>query len=377
MKRTLQVSAVALSLLAGCATAHKPSSMCFAEAGANARSFPTPDTWFALLLHGYDKDTGAAPRPAVDCTGAPVWSQDPAADECVEAGPDALPLPPPEKLTEENLVMETLQAGQRLVWVITRRFTNGEALGPVALVETTEQGFRVDALGSLRAMPKNAKLRLEKVQGTNILVAEGDACTTDGEEVCRRHARIMPLRQNRFFTESVSDKARACLGAAWFPLSRELDFELPNGLRRKFELTSTLTYDEKGISVQEQVQVSDSDPSQPDVAPRLYRRAQDVRTLELADNALLAPKPSLWSRMVEQQERIGARVIPEKPIFALPEKKKPVPTEADTATAEAPAADKAKAPADAAKAASNATKTVAAPGKTSQKPATTATTTPP
>ncbi|MFP2929109.1 hypothetical protein ACLESO_28690 [Pyxidicoccus sp. 3LG] len=368
MNRTLQLSALALSLLAGCASVPKPA-MCSAEAGPNARSFPTPDIWFALLLHGYDKDTGAAPRPAVDCTGAPVWSQDPAADECVEAGPDALPLPPPEKLTEQDLVLETLQAGTRLVWVLTRRFTNGEALGPVAMVETTEQGFRVEALGSLRAMPKNAKLRLEQVKGTQILVAEGDACTTDGEEVCRRHARLMPLRNNRFFTESVSDKARACLGAAWFPLSRELTFDLPNGLRRKFELTSTLSFAEGGISVQEQVQVSDSDPSQPDVAPRLYRRAQDVRTLELADNALLSPKASLWSRMVEQQVRIGARPQPEKPIIALPEKKKPA--ESDTATAEAAPADKdkAKAPADVAKAASDTAKTVATPGKTSQKPA--------
>ncbi len=322
MKRTLQVSAVALSLLAGCASVPKPA-MCFAEAGPNARSFPTPDTWFALMLHGYDKDTGAAPRPAVDCAGAPVWWQDPAADECVEAGPDSLPLPPPEKLTEEDLVLETLQASQRLVWVITRRFTNGEALGPVGLVETAEEGFRVQALGSLRAMPKNAKLRLERVEGQSVLVAEGDACvTTHGEEVCRRHARIMPLRGNRFFTESVSDtKSRACLGAAWFPLSRELTFELPNGLRRKFELTSTLSFGEEGISVQEQVQVSDSDPKQPDVAPRLYRRAQDVRTLELADNALVGNKASLWSRMVEQQVRVGARPLAEQPVYALPAKK--------------------------------------------------------
>ncbi len=338
MKRTLQVSAVALSLLSGCATVQKPA-MCFAEAGPNARSFPTPDIWFSLLLHGYDKDTSANPRPSVDCAGAPVWWQDPAADECVEAGPDSQPLPPAEKLSEEDLVLETLQAGQRLVWVQTRRFTNGEALGPVALVETSEQGFRVEALGSLRAMAKNTKLRLEKVKGTQILVAEGDACTTGDEEVCRRHARIMPLRTNRFFSESVSNANRACLGAAWFPLSREMTFQLPNGLRRKFELTSTLTFAEDGISVQEQVQVSDSDPAQPDVAPRLYRRAQDTRALELANNALVGNKASLWSRMVEQQVRIGAAAVPEAPIWALPPKKAPAqPSEAATASkAPAPA----------------------------------------
>src|SRR5215217_5551565 len=353
MKRTLQVCGVALSLLADCASAPKPA-MCFAEAGPNARSFPTPDIWFALLLHGYDKDTSAAPQPAVDCAGAPVWWQDPTADDCVEAGPDALPLPPAAKLTEEDLVLETLKAGQRLAWVITRRFTNGEALGPVALVETTEQGFRVEALGSLRSMPKNAKLRLERVGGADVLVAEGDACTTDGTDVCRRYARIMPLRRNRFFTESVSSPERACLGAAWFPLAREATFKLPNQLIRKFELTSTLSFTEAGIGVQEQVQVSDSDPAQPDVGPRIYRRAQDTRTLVLESNALVSTKASLWSRMVEQQVRIGAKMDPEKPLVPMPPKNKPGTAVAAPATPEAteagrPVAPPAKTPPAAAK----------------------------
>lgn len=343
MKRTLQVCGVALSLLAGCASAPKPA-MCFAEAGPNARSFPTPDIWFALLLHGYDKDTSAAPQPAVDCAGAPVWWQDPTADDCVEAGPDALPLPPSAKLTEEDLVLETLKAGQRLAWVITRRFTNGEALGPVALVETTEQGFRVEALGSLRSMPKNAKLRLERVGGSDVLVAEGDACTTDGTDVCRRYARIMPLRRNRFFTESVSSPERACLGAAWFPLAREATFKLPNQLIRKFELTSTLSFSEAGIGVQEQVQVSDSDPAQPDVGPRIYRRAQDTRTLVLESNAVVSTKASLWSRMVEQQVRIGAKMDPEKPLVPMPPKNKPATAVAAPATPEAGEASKPVAP---------------------------------
>jgi hypothetical protein len=230
-------------------------------------------------------------------------------------------------------------------------------------VETTDQGFRVEALGSLRAMPKNAKLRLEHVSSTDILVAEGDACLTENdEEVCRRYARILPLRTNRFFSESVSDKSRACLGAAWFPLAREQIFELPNGLRRKFELTSTLTFNADNISVQEQVQVSDSDPQQPNVAPRLYRRAQDVRTLALAPNALVGNKASLWSRMMEQQVHIGAKVIPEKPVFPMPAKPAP---EKEEATAEAPkepkAAEPAKAPAEAAKPPAAATGKAATP----------------
>lgn len=334
MKRQFMLMGVALGLLAGCATT-PPPRLCFKEAGPNARSFPTPDMWFALLLHGYDAERNVVPRPPVDCSGAPVVWQDPAQDECREPGPAADPLPPPEKLTEKDLVLETIQARRRLVWVITRRFTNGEGVGPVALVETTEDGFSVRALGSLRALPLNAKLRLERVAGTDVLVAEGDACTTVESEsqVCRRAVRIMPLRNNRFFGEAVSDKERACLGAAWFPLSREQTFIMPNGLHRKYELASTLSFGPEGITVQEQVQVSDADPRQPSVAPRLYRRAQDHRALKVENNVLVGSAPSLWVRMIEQQMLAGAKPLTEKPVLQLaapPAKNAATKTAADT-----------------------------------------------
>ncbi|WP_245768536.1 hypothetical protein [Stigmatella aurantiaca] len=258
------------------------------------------------------------PRPPMDCSGAPVAWEEPSADECRAPGLQPTPLPPKERLTEEDLIMETIQANERLVWVITRRFNNGEGLGPVALVETTPKGFIVRGLGSLRGMTQNVRLRIEHVGATDVLVAEGDSCTDEAPQVCRRAARILPLRNGRFFSEAVSDSEGACLGAAWFPLSREQFFELPNGLRRKFELTSTLTFKADSISVQEQVAVSDSDPRQPIVPERLYRRAQHERQLKVEDNVLVGSAPSLWVRMVEQQELAGAKPLPDKPTAAPP-----------------------------------------------------------
>ena len=326
MNRRLLVAALAVSTLVGCATVPK-ARLCEAEVSAQKRSFPTPDTWFALLLHGFDEKRGTVPRPPVDCSGAPVAWEEPAADECREPGPQPTPLPPKERLTEEDLVLETTQANERLVWVITRRFSNGEGLGPVALVETTPKGFTVRGLGSMRGMTENVRLRMEHVGSTDVLVAEGDSCTQEEPRVCRRAARILPLRSGRFFSEAVSDSERKCLGAAWFPLSREQVFELPSGLRRKFELTSTLTFGADAITIQEQVAVSDSDPKQPSIPERLYRRAQNERKLRVEDNVLVGSAPSLWVRMEEQQLLAGAKHLPDKPAVApLPPKEEPKAT---------------------------------------------------
>ena len=329
MNSRLLAVTLLLGCLVGCATVPRPA-MCEAAVSARERSFPTPHTWFGLLLHGFDAKRSVAPRPSMDCSGAPVAWEEPQADECREAGPQPTPLPPSEQLTEEDLVLETLQANQRIAWVITRRYLNGEGLGPVALVETTKTGFTVRALGSLRGLTQNVRMRLERVGGTQVLVAEGEACTQEEPQVCRRAARILPLRGGRFFSEAVSGADRTCLGAAWFPLSREQTLELPNGWRRKFELTSTLSFGADAISVQEQVAVSDSDPSQPSIAARLYRRAQNERKLTVEDNVLVGSAPSLWTRMLEQQLVAGARPLPDRSTQPLDDKatglaKKPVP----------------------------------------------------
>lgn len=316
MKRYLAM-ALALSSLAGCATL-PPPQLCERMVSSRERSYPTPDTWFTLLLHGFDAKHAAVPRPPVDCSGSPVDWVEPAADECREGGPQPQPLAPKERLSEEDLILETLQANQRLVWVITRRFNNGEGLGPIALVETTKKGFSVRALGSLRGMTQNVRLRLERVGGTQVLVAEGDACTQEEPQVCRRSARLLPLHSGRFFSEAISDADRMCLGAAWFPLSREQLLELPNGWRRKFELTSTLTFGGDAITIQEQVAVSDSDPQQPAIPERLFRRAQNERKLKVEENVLVGSAPSLLVRMVEQQVAAGAKLLPDKPA-ALPD----------------------------------------------------------
>jgi hypothetical protein len=315
----LLVSVGLCALLAACAT--QPPRLCIAKAAMSDRIVPTPDDWFALLLHGFDREQGVAASPTVDCSGVPVVWQEPLQSECREPGPEAKALPPPARLTEEDLVLETIRADLRLVWVVARRFSNGEGLGPVGLVERTPRGFVVRALGSLRAYPRQSRLRMEQAGKITVLIAEGDVCTEDGSQVCRRMARVLPLRESRFFAEAVSNSGDgACLGPAWFPLSREEVLELPNGLHRKVEYTSTLSVKPEGIVIDEQVVMHNLDPREPSMPPLLYRRAQAQRVLEVKETRLVGTAPSLWVKLMEPELLAGAKpwVAPPSPKPAEP-----------------------------------------------------------
>ncbi|MBM7115285.1 hypothetical protein [Archangium primigenium] len=306
MKRTsLLVSAGLLLLLTGCAAPRK-AGMCSIAVPREARLVLSAEEWFDLLLHGYDREQGTAARPTLDCSGSPVVWQEPAADECRQPGPDVPLLPTSPRLTDEDLVMATLQADQRLVWVITRRYANGEALGPVGLVERTDTGLVVRALGSLRSFPLHSKLTLERVGGTQVLVAEGEQCTLEGPSVCRRFARLLPLRHGRFFAETVTSQDGKCLGPTWFPFSHEQNFLLPSGLHRQLVMTSTLKFDADGIRINEEVTVHDLDPKRPALPARLQRRVSAERKLQLKGNQMEGTDASLWVRLEEQEKRKGA-----------------------------------------------------------------------
>jgi len=237
-----------------------------------------------------------------------VW-QEPQAGECREPGPEPLALQPSARLTDEDLVLQTVDANLRLVWVITRRFSNGEGLGPIGLVERTEEGFVVRALGSLRAYPRQAELRLERAGDVTVLFAEGEACTRELEPVCRRMVRVLPLRQGRFFAEGVVSSAGTCLGPTWFPLSRVQRLSLPNGLHHKVEFTSSLSVKAEGIVVDEQVMMYELDPRQPSLPPRLYRTSQAQRLLKVQQSRLEGTEPSLWIRMLEPELSAGAKPL--------------------------------------------------------------------
>ncbi|WP_395835759.1 hypothetical protein [Cystobacter fuscus] len=321
MKRLTTLVSTGILLLFGCAARPPTQALCSIDVAREKRPILSAEDWFDLLLHGFDREAHTLARPTLDCSGSPVVWQEPVADECREAGPDAELLPMSKQLSDEDLVMTTLRADLRLVWVIARRYANGEALGPVGLVERTDKGIVVRALGSLRSFPLHSQLRLERSGDTTLLVAEGEQCSLSAPTVCRRFARILPMRNGRFFSESVMSKDGKCLGPAWFPFAREQLLKLPSGMHRKVQQTATLKYTPEGISINEEVAMDDLNPKLPAMPPRAYRRAQSERKLRVENNRLVATDASMWVRLMELELLAGA--IPIEPASVAQAKSTP------------------------------------------------------
>ena len=284
--------------LAGCAGAQHPWSdqnLCELEKDWKAE-VKEYETWLALLLRGYDPESRKVTDPAVDCTGTQVRWEWPAA-ACFDNTLHRTKLPG-RPLGEKDVVVSPIGENLQLVWIATNRFVSGDAMGPVAAVETRSRRLVVRALGVLRGYTERAKLRLEKLGDTEVLVAEGEHCTSADPASCQRAARVMPFKGQRFVAEPTFSEAGACVSPAWFDLSREEKESLESGWKRRYQLTATLVFEPGGIRVDEQLVVHDLDPRQPQAPPRIYRRAQGERTVKLVDGKLVVTGQSLWNKVV-------------------------------------------------------------------------------
>lgn len=257
--------------------------------------------WARLLLQTFQP--GIAAGNARDCTGRAVDWREPEmrCHEPAELG-SVLPQRP---VTDDDVVVQRLQGNLRLVWVMTDRFTNGEAIGPVALAEFQSERVVVRAVGSLRTYPRRARLRIETISNQRVLVGEGELCTEENNPLsCHRQARLMLLRGDRFVAEPLRSATGRCIGPARFEFAKESSITLRDtGWRRSFELSTALVYRSNGIQIHENVLVQDTDPARPLIPPRVFRRAGQDRAIYVMNGRFVASDPSLWSRVLADQAR--------------------------------------------------------------------------
>lgn len=278
-------------------------ALCFSELPSDMRVVSPavwrPEALFKLLINGYDPSTGKVPLPPTDCMGTPILWQDPAPGECAETAQEGTPLPI-QPLTVEEMIVTEMRLDLKLVWAIVRRFSNGEAIGPVALVEATPRGLAVRALGTLKALPKSARLRLERIGGIEVLLADGERCWgKEDPKMCQRMVRIMPLRGNRFVAEPLVSQDGKCMQPANIALSRTGTQPLPAKWVRKYEFTAALSVAPDGIHVAEQIAAKDSDLRQPSSPARLFRKAQDERLIQVNQSRMSVDRPSVWTQLLE------------------------------------------------------------------------------
>ena len=280
--------------------------VCSAQApAAVAGAVPTlrADGWARLMIRGYT--AGIAPGNVRDCTEQPIEWREPAI-RCREPADMSAPVPQ-RAIGEDDVVVQRLGPTLRLVWIIVDRYDNGEAVGPVALAEFANDRVGVRAIGTLRTFPRRPRLRIETIGNRRVLVGEGEVCTDENNPLtCRREARLMMLRGSRFVQEPLRSPSGRCLGPARFEFKKEWsDVLAETGWQRTFSLQTSLDYRAEGVQVSEQVIVSDLDRARPQVPARVFRRASADRAIYVINDAFVASDPSLWSRVIRQDARVG------------------------------------------------------------------------
>ena len=331
MRRSLAKFAVPLLALAGTLGGCKkpdtgPKPICMAEVAggvaveSEVQELP-PDIWFSIMLDGFDREQRLPGDDPKDCTGDSTLvptlppladgEESPEGDNAfVVAGCNVAPDPtiaklPTRPLTEEDIVINKGPEDMSLVWVQATHYENGEASGPVAMVEWTQAGVAVRGLGSLRAQTTKARMRIEMAGDQQILVVEGDECNEELGNLCKRIMKILPNINGRFVTvplkldkeEQVGD-VDPCLGTASFALFEQYTSNLPDGWIRNFTISRSVTFDTGQPLVAEQVQIKDKDPNQPDAPAQDFREASSDRTLVYLDR-YFSTRGSLWEEMIQ------------------------------------------------------------------------------
>ncbi len=291
IRRTFPLLAAAL--LVSCAGAQPWSGRAYCELEGPDAVAPGHEKWVKLLLRGYDPESRRVTNPALDCTTAQIRWEAPAF-ACFDNALATTVLPP-RPIGEADVLVSRIGEGLGIAWVITNRYASGDALGPVAVVEKKGDRLVVQALGALRAYPDRAALRLEKLGGLTVLVAEGQLCASADPASCVRSARLMPLRVDRFSQEPIFSEVGACATPAWFDLDRRENATLETGWTRRHQLAASLVFGPEGLRIEEQLAVHDLDPRDKQARPRLFRKADGDRTVKAVNEKLVTTGRSVWT----------------------------------------------------------------------------------
>ena len=324
MKSTLSTTLAAMMLVllggSGCASKPRPAApvaakkmpqpkarpLCSVETAFAAntplreRQF-VPQNWFVLMLHAY-RSTGEIPRPLNDCTGTTVMM---VPDGCSDRQNLRFT---PTQLGPDDLVVTALSETERLVWVITERLSDGQAQGPVAVAEIEPRGISVRAMGTLRVYPGNVTLRLERLSGATVLVADGQRCDDSGRsENCDRGIRIVPLVGDRFISTPLIDGHNSCVGSSLIPVRTKSRVVTRGGT--KYELEAAVTLTPNAVLVREQLALTRLPPghaAKDALSESFVTRQQLERQIVLRNGHLITDGPSLLSRWFAQREKAGA-----------------------------------------------------------------------
>ena len=245
-----------------------------------------------------------------DCSGRAIAPRpEPRGRSCL-AEPDPPRLDDtasPTPIGTESIIQRSLGRGRYLLWLVSHHYGNGDGFGPLALAQIVPSGVEVEALGTLRMRTQRVSLDLWDVRGESVLVASGENCSGRGAaERCKRAARLLVNRESRLLDSPLLDEAGRCVQEAAIELGRRQEQTLASGLRRSFELTSSLSHDARHVVIEERLVVQDTDPSAPMLPPREVQRIEANRFVRVQNGQLISRQHPLWNRALRNSLRPGS-----------------------------------------------------------------------
>jgi hypothetical protein len=272
--------------------------LCAFQAATNAElesQSLKPVEWFPIVSPSIDRAAMTRTGPLRDACGR-VLEGGPAAFAGCPGPPVSVVSKPGDPVALEALVLSQVGKGRLLVWAATEALSDGDSLGPAALVFWTESGLEVHATGLLRGYAKRARMRLHHSRGVPVVILEAQRCESEGR--CVPEATFAPILGRRFQDLPLYDAEGSCLGRARFELERRLEQPISGGFTRRFELQRTIELAEEGVVIIDLVTGEEYDPADPTATARPFRRVSTRRALELEDDHFVIRDRDLWTHVL-------------------------------------------------------------------------------
>lgn len=267
-----------------------------------------PKDWIALILQSQVTQEGFVSER--NCVGEHIEPVEAPRGCAVEA--PFLGTPRPMPLTEGSVIERPLPGNRHIVWIITHRYPNGDAFGPIAVTRREDARVIVGALGHLRMRSTRVELDAWDIQGRSVVVAKGETCRDESKPgTCKRAANVLVYADKRLLTVPISDRDGRCIDMPWVELHMESDQDLETGWNRHFEIDASVDHDERYIVITEQVEVQDSDPKNPGIPPRTVRKVDTERFIHVEGRRLVTNQQPLWPQILPVKGKVQLTREPE------------------------------------------------------------------
>lgn len=302
MRRSMIVAAL---LLIACKPKVRDLPVCPAMVAAEraneseSRVLPV-DVWFSVLVKNFNRTAMAPPEEPRECSGRPIEVTWP---EQLKEDPRATARKlDPRPRTDADITLAQTEDGAVLAWARVQELSNGDAVGPVALVRWVEKGLEVRGIGTVQAPPGRAKLRLEPLgEDAQVLVVDSETCPEDQKGPCSREVQLLPLVEQRFIGAPLLEDG-VDVGPARFVMGDSFEESLKDGWTRKYIMQRRLEIEGGVAVIDESIKTRDCDPKNPSTPCDERIAASEKRALNFVEGVFVVG-PSPWKQVAAKRPK--------------------------------------------------------------------------